>query len=166
MSLKFAAGVAGTLALAGGAFFGGMKYGVQTTRAEQAELRLRDSEATLRQVRDLAKGVNRVVEDAQAKVAEIQASSDTIIREVPYAITPATDARFPLSNGYVRLYNSAVANALLPAAPGEPDDAPSAVAESEASVVNAVNFKACHEAYARVNAWDAWARSVATEPDR
>lgn len=166
MSWRFAAGVAGSLAVAGGAFFGGMKYGVQTTRAEQAELRLKDSEATLAQVRDLAQGVNKVVADAQAKVAEIQANSDQIIREVPYAITPAVDARFPLSNGYVRLYNSAVANALLPAAPGEPDDAASAVTESEASVVNALNFKACHLAYARVDEWEAWAREVTTEGER
>lgn len=166
MSWRFAAGVAGSLAVAGGAFFGGMKYGVQTTRAEQAELRLRDSEDTLKQIRDLSEGVNQVVADAQAKVAEIHANSDQIIREVPYAITPAVDARFPLSNGYVRLYNSAVANALLPAATGESDGAASAVTESEAATVNALNFRVCHEAFGRVAAWEAWARSVTSEGDQ
>lgn len=166
MSWRFTLGAVAAVTAAGALLGGGYKMGVANTRAEQAELRLKDSEATLKQVNDLAAGVNKVVADAQAKVAEIQANSDQIIREVPYAITPAVDARFPLSNGYIRLYNSAVANALLPAAPGEPDDAASAVTESEAATVNALNFKSCHEAYARVDAWADWAREVTTEGER
>lgn len=166
MSWRFAAGVVGSLAVAGGAFFGGTKYEASVKDAEYAKLALDDSKATLKQIRDLSDNVNRVVASAEAKVAKIRANSDQIIREVPYAIPPAVDARFPLSNGYIRLYNSAVANTLLPAAASEPDGAASTVTESEAATVNALNFRACHEAYQRVDDWEAWAREVTTEGER
>ena len=166
MSLRFAAGVAGTIVLAGGAFFGGMKYGVQTTEAEHWRRRAAASDETLAKVRSLIADGNRLADAYEVKAAEIQTHTTTIIREVPRVLTPELDRRYPLLNGYVRLLDQAAGNSLLPPGAYGPDDSPSDVAPSEAATITALNYGACREDRARLIGLQEWARSVATEPDR
>lgn len=166
MRFMFAAGVAGTLALAGGAFFGGVKYGVQTTRAEQAEQRADASDATLRQVRQLVAGADRIAEAYASRERVIHTQTTTILRETRDAITPETDARYRLPWGFVRMHDAAAGGALLPSAAGEPDGEASTVALSAAADTITLNYGACREDAERLIALQDWARSVTTEGER
>lgn len=166
MSWRFTLGAVAAVTAAGALLGGGYKLGDANARAEQAELRLKDSEATLRQVRTLVQNADRIAEAYASRERVIHTQTTTILTETRDAISPETDARFSLPWGFIRLHDSAAAGSLLPEPPGEPDAAASDVALSAASETITLNYGACTEDRARLTALQDWARMVTTENDR
>lgn len=144
------AGVVLAAALAGGqalvvstAYGKGDKAGWDRRDAAAWQASARASEAG-RAAERLARDAAHAV-DAQhaAAAAQIRTVYRTIEREIPAHVTPAMDARFPLSVGWVRAHDAA-ALGLSPAAvdpAGGPDDAASPVTGSEAAFGIRTNYE-------------------------
>lgn len=105
---------------------------------------------------------------AAAKDAQVQTQikyvTRTIIKEVPRVLPPETDARFPLSNGFVRLHDAAAQGRELPdvsQSPGGTDGQASAVAESAAAKTIVANYGECLADQQRLSAAQDWINAQA-----
>jgi hypothetical protein len=95
----------------------------------------------------------------EAARRRIETVTRTIVKEIPIALPPAVDRRFPLSVGFVRLHDAAARGALLSdvAAPaGAADDAASLVPPSDLAGVIAANYGDCRADAAELADWQAW----------
>lgn len=101
---------------------------------------------------------------AEAQAVQIRTVTKEVVRYVPQILTPDVDRQYPLPNGFVSLHDAAITGDLstLGGTPGEPDDAPSDVAASEAAIVIAANYGACSENAARLTALQDWVRAQQT----
>lgn len=98
----------------------------------------------------------------QEKAEQIRVVYRTIYREIPNALTPETDARYPLPHGLVRLHDAAALGVPpVPDPSGIPDDEPSPVAASQLAGVIVDNYENCNSALARLVALQGWVRSQA-----
>lgn len=80
---------------------------------------------------------------------KIRTITKTIIQEIPSAITPAVDKRYPLPNSLVRVFDASVLGVDLSAVSnpaGQSDDEASAVTDSEAGAVLAGDIGICRGA--------------------
>ena len=94
-----------------------------------------------------------------AAQVQIRTITRTILKEVPFALTPAVDRAFPLSVGFVRLHDAAalgVDPAILPDPAGQPDGAASPVAESSAAQVVVSNYGVCRSTAEQLTALQDW----------
>lgn len=83
--------------------------------------------------------------------------TNTITKEIPGALTPAIDARYPLSNGFVRLYNEGVRGVpTVPAPTAESDGAASGVNSSTFAAVANINTGAAQDCRAVLIGLQAW----------
>lgn len=108
--------------------------------------------------------------NAQASAKEAAAQrriryvTRTIAKEIPTILTPEVDRRFPLSVGFVRVFDAAALGVDLSALPdpaGQPDDSASPVKPSSAaSIVNA-DFGECHLDQERLTGLQEWVRDTA-----
>ena len=102
---------------------------------------------------------------AQARIVTI---TRTITKEIPVAISPATDARFPLPVGLLRTHDAAALGVDMSAIPqpaGQPDDAASSVEASAFGTVIASNYGECHVDQRRLLDLQDWVRKeTATNP--
>lgn len=86
------------------------------------------------------------------------------IPEIHNVVTPALDAGFPLSVGWVRAHDAAARGVDLsgPAdAAGQPDDTASGVRPSDAIATIAGNYASCRADAARLAGWQKWWRDEA-----
>lgn len=101
--------------------------------------------------------------DATAQ-AEIRYVTRTIVKEVPTYVSPATDARFPLPVGLVRVHDAA-AIGIDPARLSDPaglaDDQASDVEASEAASAIAGNYGECRATATRLTELQDWVASQA-----
>jgi len=170
------AGAAVGLALTAGglslAYRAGVDHGAQRERAVWAMRQAKAAEGEARAAKAVLARVDQLARDGQAIAAAYldQARAERAARaqiqaEIPHALTPETDAGFPLPWGLVRLHDSAAAGVLLPASGSRPDADASDVAASEAADVIGANYAACRETAAGYVKLQAWARLVsATGP--
>lgn len=92
------------------------------------------------------------------RVRVIHDTTQTLQREIPTYVTPATDRAFPLPWGFVRLHDAAASGvSALPAA-GLADATASDVAASTAASVIVSNYGRCHETAAQLSALQDWIR--------
>jgi len=163
------AGGMAAIAVAGGAFWLGDSrgYARRDAAAVKAELRLeRQGRAADQRA---VQASNAVALELAQRRDQIQTIHRTIEREIPRVITPATDARFPVPVGYVRLHDAAAAAVSIDHvhdAAGRPDDAASEVAASLAARTVAFNYGIANDCAARLTAWQDWWRGqvAAAEP--
>jgi hypothetical protein len=130
----------------------------------------RDGSAQVQAGQAVLKTVQRQAAVSQTAAVADQRGQDrirtvtrTLIQKVPVYVSAQTDADFPLSLGFVRLHDAAVAGDDLPAAasgPDRPDDTPSGVAASAAAVTIVTNYGACRADQARLAELQGWARST------
>jgi hypothetical protein len=130
----------------------------------------RDGAAEVHAARTAVKTVQRQAAASQVIAVADQRAQDrvrtvtkTLIQKVPIYVSAATDARFPLPWGFVRLHDAAAAGDDLSAAaagPGRPDDSASDVAASQAASVIVGNYGACRADQARLAELQAWTRSM------
>lgn len=159
---QFIVGGVAMLGAVGGAFWVGDSsgYARRDAQAMKAELRLERAGRAADQ--RAVKASNEIAQALAARTTTIRETHRTIEREIPRAITPETDARFPLSVGFVRVHDAAAASVPLadvhdPA--GRPDDAASTVAASEAARVIGWNYEAANDCAARLIGWQDWWRA-------
>jgi hypothetical protein len=128
----------------------GWRNTAQALQAEQhvvAVVRRQGAVATAVAVKD------RAAED------RIGAATGTLIRDIPDHVTPASDLRFPLPVGLVRVHDAAALGLDLSAVPdpaGQPDDAASGVAASAAASVIAANYGDCRVEAERLSNLQDW----------
>jgi len=134
---------------------GGFKARIAALERKRDAHALADARAEAARLQAAAAQAARGEAQARAHLAESRAADvqiQTVIREVPVYVSAKADAACSLSWGAVRLLDAAASGA-DPAyvrdrvAPGQPDDAPSDVALSEAVALLAANLGA-----ARLNA--------------
>jgi hypothetical protein len=102
------------------------------------------------------------VRDQQAE-DRVRTVTRRLIERVPVYVTPQTDRDFPLPWGFVRVHDAAIGgDDLSAAAPGagQPDDAASDVAASEAAAVIAGNYGDCRVDRQRLADLQAWAKAM------
>jgi len=100
----------------------------------------------------------KVITQYVDRVRVIHDTTQTLQREIPSYVTPATDRAFPLPWGFVRLHDAAASGlSTLPAA-GPTDAAASDVAASTAAGVIVTNYGICHETVAQLSALQDWVR--------
>jgi cell division protein FtsL len=100
----------------------------------------------------------KVITQYVDRVRVIHDTSQTLQREIPTYVTPATDRAFPLPVGFVRLHDAAASGlSTLPAA-GLADATASDVAASQAADVIVTNYGLCHETTAQLSALQDWIR--------
>lgn len=100
----------------------------------------------------------KVVTQYVDRVRVIHDTTQTLQREIPSYVTPATDRAFLLPVGFVRLHDAAASGVpALPAA-GPADATASDVAASTAASVITDNYGTCHENAAQLSALQDWIR--------
>ena len=129
----------------------------------------RDAAALVAGVKPAVTSIEHAAAVSQAVAVRAQSAQDrirtvtrTLIEEVSSHVPPAVDAAYALPRGFVRLHDAAAAGVDLPAAaasPGQPDDAPSGVALSDAAAVIVGNYGACRADQARLATLQQWARA-------
>jgi hypothetical protein len=85
------------------------------------------------------------------RVRVIHDTTQSLQREIPSYVTPATDRAFPLPVGFVRLHDAA-ATGVLPGPAGATDASASDVTASQAASVIAANYGTCLAIRAQLNA--------------
>jgi hypothetical protein len=85
------------------------------------------------------------------RVRVVHNTTQTIQREIPTYVTPATDRAFPLPRGFVRLHDAA-ATGVLPGPARTTDATASNVTASHAADVIAANYGTCLEIREQLNA--------------
>lgn len=114
---------------------------------------------------------------ASAAIGAADAKAQTIIRtvtrtittEIPAHVTLATDARYPLPVGFVRLHDAGALGLDVSAVPdpaGRPDDAASPIAASVAVGVIVGNYGLCRETAGRLTDLQAWVTAMGAPPGR
>lgn len=96
-------------------------------------------------------------------VTKIRTVTQTITKEIPVAITPATDRAFPLSVGFVRLHDAFARGVDLSQVPdpaGRPDDAASELASSAAVGLIGANYADCRVDRQHLADLQEWVRGV------
>jgi hypothetical protein len=148
------------VALCGLALWGvhhaGYRAGVKHEQDAQAEA-LAKAEKRVKEAEKKAATITTRVEVRHAAAVEkIRTVTQTLIKEVPYAV-PSDPARASLSVGFVRLHDAAATGL-----PGLPD--PAGRADAEASGIGDAdlartllgNYEACHVSAETVTAWQSW----------
>lgn len=93
---------------------------------------------------------------AQARIVTV---TRTVTKEIPVALPPSTDRRYPLPVGFVRLHDAFARGIDLSAVAdpaGRADDAASGVAASHAIAVIGANYGACRADQARLAGLQRW----------
>lgn len=85
------------------------------------------------------------------RVRVVHDTTQTLQREIPTYVTPATDRAFPLPVGFVRLHDAA-ATGVLPGPAGATDATASDITASQAADVIAANYGTCLEIREQLNA--------------
>ena len=121
----------------------------------------------------------RTVEAHQAAVTAQAATHDTvaqtvivtqtrtIIKEVPTYVTAATDARFPLSVGFVRLHDAGALGLDMPLVTdraGQPDGSASSVPPSGLAAIIASNYGQCRADAQQLADLEQWVRDEGMAP--
>ena len=100
---------------------------------------------------------NTVVVADQVAQLQIQAVTQTIIKEVPVYVTKIADSRCIVPVGFVRLHDSAASGVLVvPGPAADADDAASGVALSAVAGTVAGNYGSCHADQERLKALQGW----------
>jgi hypothetical protein len=86
------------------------------------------------------------------RIKIIKEKGDVIVKEIPIYITAETDRNFPVSNGFVRVHDSAASGE--PAGPAEQSDGKAAtVTASQSAETVAVNYAECRKLAEQVTGW-------------
>ena len=85
------------------------------------------------------------------RVRVIHDTTQTLQREIPTYVTPATDHAFPLPRGFIRVHDAA-ATGVLPGPARDTDAQASDVTASRAADVIAANYGTCLEIREQLNA--------------
>ena len=147
--LKFVAGILAALLLAALAVIAWQRHQTTdlTSRLASAQA---DTIAALFAA-SVAKVDVQVVTHYVDRVRVIHDTTQTLQREIPTYVTPATDRAFPLPVGFVRLHDAA-ATGVLPGSAGDTDATASDVTASQAADVIAANYGTCLEIREQLNA--------------
>lgn len=126
-------------------------------RALEAE-RAKRRDAVSAWVLELAERDARWRELYNKAAAERRVVFQTILKEVPFYVTPLADSRCVIPRGFVFLHDAAAAGG-APAVPGGSGglvDSDSGVALSAVGATVAENYGSCHDAFAEVAEWRRW----------
>lgn len=165
--MKLGAILAALAALAGAVGLYGAGHRAGRAECETAHLaQLAKAQREAARVADLRGQITADIDaDHQVKAEAVRVVYRTIYREIPNALTPETDARYPLPHGLVRLHDAAALG--VPAVPdptGLADDQPSPVAASQLAGVIVDNYQSCAATAGRLTDLQAWvSRQVAVE---
>jgi 2-methylcitrate dehydratase PrpD len=99
----------------------------------------------------IAKVDLKIVTHYVDRVRAVHDTTQTMQREIPLYVTPATDRTFPLPVGFVRVHDAA-ATGVLPGPAGDADATASDVTASQAATVIASNYGTCLEIREQLNA--------------
>lgn len=88
--------------------------------------------------------IQQLTLDYITQAEKVRVVTKEIIKEIPKAVTNETDNKYPLSNGFVRMHDSAAGGVFIPEDPTGIDADPSKVKESEAAGVIAENYESCN----------------------
>lgn len=122
---------------------------VEKQEAQQARVRVRQAEVTV-----------RVVTQYVDRVRVIREKGDVIIKEVPAYVTPESDSRCTINAGFVRLHDAAATNE-VPGPARTADAAPAGIALSAVAGTVAENYRRCHENAAQLTFLQEWVREQA-----
>jgi hypothetical protein len=107
------------------------------------------------------------VQQAEAQQQRVQTrirwQTQTIIKEIPGAVTPQVDRDFPLPWGFVRVHDAAARGLDLSAVaepPGVADASASSVRPSDALAAITANYGDCRADAAELAEWQAWYATV------
>jgi hypothetical protein len=89
----------------------------------------------------------------------VQGTTTIIRQEVPRYVTPETDRRYLLPNGFVWLHDAAALGVSPGQRTGDPDAPSASVAASRAADVIVSNYGICHENAEQLTALQDWVRS-------
>lgn len=93
------------------------------------------------------------------RVQVVQGTTTVIRQEIPRYVTPETDRRYLLPNGFVWLHDAAATGVSPGQRTGDPDAPSEAVATSRALDVIVSNYGICHENAEQLTALQEWVRS-------
>lgn len=151
-----------------------LALGVQTLRVgslKRGEIACQAQVKTYQAVEAAARAKAAQVAKTQAQVTKaatqaytvtaghIQTITRTIVKNVPTYITPATDTRYPLPVGFVRVSDAAALGldvSAIPLPAGQSDDSPSTVTASHAATIIAGNYGGCRANAAQLAALEGW----------
>lgn len=88
--------------------------------------------------------IQKLTEDYVTKAENVRIITKTIIKEIPKVLTDDVDAMYPVSNGFVRLHDSAASGVLIPEDTSRIDANPSEIKESEVAGTVADNYESCN----------------------
>ncbi len=148
-----------TLAAVGGVYVSGYRAGADAVRGKVRASEAAGLRAAQAAERRAAEITDRAATAYEADRERVRTVYRTIYREVPHALTPETDARFPMPVGLVRLHDAAaLADPAFSDPAGLPDDAPSPVAASQLASAVVDNYETCNATAGRLTALQAWVR--------
>lgn len=112
------------------------------------------------------KVVGKIERQHVQTVEKIVYRTKTLKEQVNVYVPAEADAACVVPNGFVRVYNGAVAQAELPAAPSRHDAAPSETALSTVLATDVENIGVIHQLTAEVEAWRDWYPKVKAVYDK
>ena len=126
--------------------------------AQKASERARGTEAKNEQT---SQEVGREVEEKQA---EIRYVTRTILKEVPIYVSPESDARCTVPNGFVRVHDAATTgNPPAPDTPEQPNGEASGIDLSTVAATVVDNYGYARELESQVIGWQNWYSRVAKD---
>jgi hypothetical protein len=143
--------------------YGEVRYsaGVQHERAVWVKAAAKAEKKAAQTEKKSAAITTRVEVQHAATVERIRTVTQTLIKEVPYAV-PSDPARASLSVGFVRLHDAAAVGVPGLSDPaGRPDAAASGVDDAALARTVIPNYEACRINAETVKAWGAWWRAQA-----
>lgn len=139
----------------------------QTKAAEQAKV----DQAAIARFSERSADITSEVTARWANTDQAQHQADrALYREIPHALPPETDARYPQPVGLIRLHDAAALGVPpVPDPAGRADDAASEVTSSGLGEAFTDNYGAANRCLGTLSAlqdWVAGQAALATEPDR
>ena len=155
--------------LVGGGFYSGWR--ARGPQVEEAKARLTAQEASwdaeradaARKLAETETRAQKAVAEAEAKAAaasaRIEYRTKEVVREVPVYLNAETDRKYPLSRGFVCLFNEAAAlgtGTIAAESTCESPDSPSPVTESDTALTVAEWARLYYQCREEVLAWQAF----------
>lgn len=88
--------------------------------------------------------IQQLTLDYIAQSEKVRIVTKEIIKEIPKAVTNETDKLYPLSNGFVRMHDSAASGVFISEDSTGVDANPSKIKESRAAEVITENYESCN----------------------
>lgn len=148
----------GAITALGGIYFAGYRHGIDVGNAKiETAIAQAEQKAAAAQKAQDAISTAEAVKEAQAEQI-VQHTFDTIEQKVPIYVTK-TDRSCHLSNGFVRLWNDAIAGAdQLPNTPGQSDATASTFSAADFLNNAVTNYAIYHRTATQLSGLQDWVR--------